>query len=262
LGLRLPQFSQAKASKKSGERAMLQFLTSAPADDSRSRSDAIQGDVHWALQPVRSLAPGKFLFQAGDRCGEIYRVERGSLCHYIRWRHGHHEIIEFVFPGAFIGFGHIAKHVSAAKAMLHTEISIVTPREFECALRTDGQLAARVAAAADREVDCLRFGAIQAARGKPTVRLAAYLAALSHMSAREGRDATLIPEEIPSGIVAEELHMSIDCLTSALRQLQDWGLVLVSAAGLHIIDIPVLERLADANSLPHSPRSRLEVSDI
>ncbi len=241
------------------ERTMLGYLSSGLDEGSRGSADA-QHDVHSAAQAVCCLAPGQILFQTGDPNGEIYRVERGSLCHYIRWPGGRHEIIEFVFPGRILGFGHVATHVSTAKATLRTEISILTPDEFECALRTDGQLAARVTAAADREFDYLRLRATEAVRNKPTERLASLLAALSRMNAQEGRDATLIPDEIPSGAIADRLVMSIDGLASALRQLEAWGLVAPSAAGLRIINIAALERLADGSSMPHASHSKLEVS--
>jgi CRP/FNR family transcriptional regulator, anaerobic regulatory protein len=228
--------------------------------DSCGGIDAARRDVHTPVQPVRCLAPGAILFRTGDPHGELYRVERGSLCHYICWHGGGYEIIEFVYPGGILGFGHIAAHVSTAKATVRTKISIVTPQEFECALRTDGQLAARVAAAADREFDYLRFRAMEAVSNKPTDQLASFLVALSRLSAQEGRDARLIPDEIPSGAVAERLAMSIDGLASALRKLEAWGLVAPSATGLRIVNLAALEKLADGSSLPHAPHSKLEVS--
>ncbi len=240
---------------------MLGVLGSTAHLDPYGGADTGQVDVHRPPQPVRCLAPGEILFQTGDPHGELYRVVRGSLCHYTRWRRGCHEIIEFVFPGAIVGFGHIATHVSTARAMLRTEIGIVTPDEFECALRSDGQLAARVAAAADREFDYLRYRAKGAVGNRPTQRLASLLAALSRINAREGCEAALIPDEIPSGAIAERLDMSIDGLGAALWQLEARGLVAPSTAGLRIIDIVGLERLADANSLPHSSHPKLEAPD-
>jgi CRP/FNR family transcriptional regulator, anaerobic regulatory protein len=240
---------------------MLEPLNSTMHVGSRGSDAATQRDVHRATQPVRCLAPRQILFQSGDPCGELYRVERGSLCHYTRSHGGRHEIIEFVFPGSIVGFGHIATHVSTANAMLRTEIRIVTPYEFECALRSDDELAARVAAAADREFDYLRVRAMEAVRNTSTAQLASFLVALSRMGTHEGRDATFIPDEIPTGAVAERLRMSIDGLGSALRQLEALGLVAPSAAGLRIVDIAALERLADASPLPPSTHPKLKAWD-
>jgi CRP/FNR family transcriptional regulator len=238
---------------------MLELLSS--ARDAYSRCCSVR-DAH-ETAPIRSIAPGEILFQMGDPHGDLYRVERGALCHYTRSHAGRHEIIEFVFPGGILGFGHIAVHVSTAKAMLYTEISIVPPQEFERALQTDGQLAARVAAAADREFDYLRFWAMELVRNKPMERrLASFLVALSHISAREGPGAELIPDEILSGAVADHINVSIDDLASAIRQLEARGLLALSNAGLRINDIAALERFADAGPLQQSSDIKLEASVI
>jgi CRP-like cAMP-binding protein len=233
-------------------------MSSATDVQARGHADRKQRDVP-RPQPVRCLAPGEILFGIGDPRGGLYRVERGALCHYTR-SHGRHEIIEFVFPGDVIGFGHIATHVSTAKAMLHTEISSVAPHEFECALRTDDQLAARVAMAADREFDSLRCRALEAVHNQPTARLASFLVALSRLSAREGRDSRLVPDEIPSEAIAEQLAMSREDLASALLQLEKRELVSPSPAGLHILDLADLERFANAGSLSEAFRAKREES--
>ena len=195
---------------------------------------------------ILSLTRNENLFRKGDARAQLYRVERGALCHYIRWDSGRHEIIEFAFPGDIIGFGHHSTHISTAQAMVETEVSLVTPHDFEDALEADGQLSARLAAASDREFEYFRTQAIKKGQGRPVRRVASFLTALSHMSAREGRDPTLITEEIPSGVVAEQLHMSADCLADAIRQLKCRGLVARCAVGLRIVDIGTLQKFADA----------------
>jgi CRP/FNR family transcriptional regulator, anaerobic regulatory protein len=196
--------------------------------------------------PTRLLATGDILFQVGDTRAQPYRVKRGALCHYIRWDDGRHEVIECAFPADIIGFGNLESHISAARAMVETEVSLVAEHDFQRALDTDGQLAGRVAAAADREFDYVRARAVKASEGRPAARVASFLAALSHLSAPEGRDPTLLPDEIASGVAAERLHMSVDCLSRALQELERRGLVAPSAAGLRITDIPALEKFADA----------------
>ena len=42
---------------------------------------------------VRRLARGETLFHSGAP-RRLYRVERGALCHYLRWDDGRHEVIE------------------------------------------------------------------------------------------------------------------------------------------------------------------------
>ena len=110
----------------------------------------------------------------------------------------------------------------------------------------DGHLAARLAAAADRDFDFLRARAVKSGDGKPVERLASFLTALSHLGADEGRDPTVVTDEIPSGIVAEHLDMTIDGLVQALRELERRGMVRSTADGLRIADLGALEDLARA----------------
>jgi len=197
-----------------------------------------------AAAPVRTLHAGEYLFQAGDTRAQLYRVERGALCHYTSGEAGRHEVIEFAFPGDVIGFGHLEAHISTARAMIETDVSIVSPMDFARALDANGPLAARYAGAADREFDYLRAKAVRNGEGKPVERLASFLAALSHLGAEEGRDPTLVTDELTSGFVAEQLDMTIDALARALCELERRGVVRASKDGLRIADVGALESLA------------------
>jgi CRP/FNR family transcriptional regulator len=197
--------------------------------------------------PSRWLARGEVLFYTGDKRGKLYRVESGALCHYLRWEDGRREIIEFAFRGDIVGFGHLQSHVSTAQAMVETAVSLVSADEFEDLLETDGQLAARYAAAGDREFDYLREVTVKSGEGKPVKRVASLLTALSHMSQVEGRDPTLVADEITSGDVALHLDMTLDGLVAALRELECRGMVATADnGGLRIADLPALEKLAAA----------------
>ena len=67
------------------------------------------------------------------------------------------------------------------------------------------------------------------------------------MSAGEGRDPSLITDELSSGAVAEHLGLSLDALADVLRDLEARGLVLSAREGLRITDLGALERFADAD---------------
>ena len=201
---------------------------------------------HARASCVRRLARGETLFHAGEARDRLYRVERGALCHYVRWDDHHHEVIEFAFPGDIIGFGHLTTHTSTAQAVAKTIVSTVSEAEFERLLETDGQLAARYAAAGDREFDFMRVRSIESGRGNPKKRVAAFLAALARLNADEGRNPGVITEEFSSGAVAGHLNMTVGDLAGVLRQLESHGLVASDSDGLRISNIDALEQYADA----------------
>ena len=169
---------------------MLIPSTSELVETSRSVSEVSRGNISRISRAaaVRSLARGECLFQKGDRHARLYRVEHGALCHYMHRGDGSHEIIEFVFKGDIVGFAHLEKHITTARALVLTEVSVVPSQVFADALKTDGCLAARVAAAADREFDYLRSRAIQSGEGQ-TCRAGcgSYRRARSHKRARRPR---------------------------------------------------------------------------
>ena len=156
-------------------------------------------------------------------------------------------MIEFAFPGDIIGFGHLDVHTSTAQAVAKTIVSPVSEQEFEQLVETDGQLAARFSAAADREFDYLRVRAMASAgKQRAAQRVASFLAALSRMEAAEGRDPSVITDELSSGAVADHLNMSVDALAGVLRELEAQGVVTPVRDGLRIADLEALERFADA----------------
>lgn len=222
------------------------MLAATPSEPCGSRAREDRARVG-GPRPVRSLARSEILFHTGDKRRKLYRVESGALCHYLRWEDGRREIVEFAFPGDIVGFGHLQSHVSTAQAMVETTVSLVSQKEFDALLETDGQLAARFAAAGDREFEYLRGVTVKADPGKPIERVASFLSALSHMSEVEGRDPNLVTDEITSGEVAEHLDLTMDMLVGALRELERRGMVTAAGNGrLQICDLPALEKLAAA----------------
>ncbi len=194
---------------------------------------------------LQTVATGEILFQPGNT-RTLYRIERGTVCHYILWADGRHEVIEFAFPGDIVGLGHLAHHVSTAQAMVDTVVSLVPEDTFSAALESDDRLSFRLASAVEREFDYLRDKTLAGEPAPAAARLANLLLALSSMNGPEGRDPDLICDEITAGFVARQLDMSIDKLGAALLYLKREGAVRDTPAGLRIVDPLTLQRLADA----------------
>lgn len=194
---------------------------------------------------LQTVATGEILFQAGER-RTLYRIERGALCHYMLWSDGRHEVIEFAFPGDIVGLGHLSQHVSTAQAMVDTVVSLVSEADFEAATASDDRLSFRLASAVEREFDYLRDKALTANHVPAAARVANFLLALSAMNAPEGRDPTVISDEITAGFVADKLDMSIESLGTALLHLKKEGAVRETPSGLRIVDPLTLQRLAEA----------------
>jgi CRP/FNR family transcriptional regulator len=130
--------------------------------------------------------------------------------------------------------------------MVDTVVSLVSEEEFASALETDDRLSFRLAAAVEREFDHLRDRALSAEEQPAAARVANFLLAISSLNGPEGRDRTLISDDITAGFVAEKLDLSIEKLGAALLSLKKQGAVKETPAGLRILNTETLQKLADA----------------
>jgi CRP/FNR family transcriptional regulator len=194
---------------------------------------------------VQSVSIGSRLFQPGDR-RHAYRIERGTVVHFNRRPDGSLEVIEFAFPGDVIGLGYLPEHSSSAVAMVDTVVSTMSTETLDQRLAVDDRLSFRLASAGERDFDYLRAKTLAAPILEPVQQLANYLLAITSIDHREGREATLITDEVSSGYVADQLSMSIDTLSMALLSLRRSGIVEVSGKRLSIVDVDKLEAIAEA----------------
>jgi CRP/FNR family transcriptional regulator, anaerobic regulatory protein len=198
---------------------------------------------NFSIQYPQHLATGAILFEPGEQ-RRLYRVESGAICHYMRPADGEHEIIEFAFAGDIVGLGHSPTHVSTAKAMVESNVSVITDADLDRALQNDSKLFFKLADAGEREFDYFRNRSLEGDLLPPLERVANYLLAISSIESSEGREATIIADDFSSDFVADQLQISVDTLTTVLLSLQRSGFVDVSDIGLRILDVPGLEKLA------------------
>lgn len=199
-----------------------------------------------STSPVRRLARGEALFEAGDVRRALYRVEQGALCHYMTWPDGSYEVIEFAFPGDIIGLGNLDTYISTTKAMVEATVSILPADSLEAELRRDHVLEGRLSAMADREFDYLKARALTKSAQPVAARVAAVLAALAHMSSTSGTPAAEIEGRALDHVTEHSLGLAPELLRKALRELQGRGLIRLGDQNVALLDLPGLEKLADA----------------
>ncbi len=108
--------------------------------------------------------------------------------------------------------------------------------------------------ALDHEFALRRDRFVAAGRGKPVIRLAAFLIALSHRNRAEGRDPALIDDKLECTVIADYLGLSVDLLALSLMQLKLRGLVEAAPdRAIRLTDLQALEGVADGVSeAPHA----------
>ncbi len=196
--------------------------------------------------PQRTLVAGEFLFREGDARDFIYRVERGAICLFKERTNGAREVLEFAFPGDFVGLGYLDNHISGAQATVDSRVDCVPRSALDPVLERSPDVKSRLSAAIDREVAFLKEAQVRAQHPKAIERIAALFVTLARCNSYEGRDPAVIADSLNCGVVAGYLDMSLDQLAEVLKELETRGLIAPSEKGLQLKNIDALERLADA----------------
>lgn len=198
---------------------------------------------------VATLTPREVLFHSGERKLAAYRVESGVVCVYDpRNAAG---VVEFLFPGDYIGLGFLDTHALSARALLVAKVRRIPLGAIDEIVAASTAARARRSQEDERDFAVRREQLVGESRAKPVERLASVLVNLSCSNAYECRDPTLITDRMDSEMWSDMLGLDIAELTGLLLELQRRGLVEPALpAGLRIKDIDALEALADGPPRP------------
>jgi CRP/FNR family transcriptional regulator, anaerobic regulatory protein len=197
----------------------------------------------------RSLAAKEVLFRAGDVRTSFYRVETGAIClHEPRW-HDQPSIIDFAFPGDFVGLGFLETQSCSASAVCECQVSCLPWAQLTSAIAGNASAIQKLQIAIEREFELRRTNVVAHGRQFPLERVAAFLVALSHNNASEGRDPNVIGDTMECGIAADYLGLSVDDLEDLLIELRERGLIGPSSPnGIRVLDNKGLEDLASGRA--------------
>ena len=165
-------------------------------------------DSEISSSTTRVLAPNEFLFRTGDAKTCLYRVNSGAVCLYEQNR-AEHPVVDFAFPGDFVGLGFLGTHACCARAVTKTEVTCLPLEALASAIANNPKAQAKLNDAIEREFEFRRTALVEAGRSAPLERLAAFLVSLSRTNAHEGRDPTIIGESCPSVFAAGYLGLSV-----------------------------------------------------
>jgi CRP/FNR family transcriptional regulator len=194
----------------------------------------------------QAIAANALLFRAGDPRTHLYRVESGAICLYETRRADRQAVIEFLFPGDYVGLGFLDKHHLSARAMLDSTVTYLPIDALAEVARTDPRAQAKLAQSVEREFEARRDELCGAAvQRHPIERVAALLVTSARTNVQQGRPAELIKDSWKCGVIADLLQLTLDDLTAILIDLQRRGLIAAAGEDLLLVDIPALDAMAD-----------------
>jgi CRP/FNR family transcriptional regulator len=196
-------------------------------------------------QPYTHLVvrQGETLYRAGDRFSVIYAIRSGFFQNTVDLKEGRHQIVGFRMPGDVMGLEGISAstYMSNAIALEDAEVCAFPLTRIEELSRDMRDLAHRLHQVMSREI--ARDQRVMTLLGSEDaeVRVAAFLADLSHRFAARGHTALEFDLPMSREQIASYLGLTIETVSRRLTKLQADGLIAVKQRRIRILDLARLE---------------------
>jgi CRP-like cAMP-binding protein len=174
---------------------------------------------------LRTVDARDHVFLEGDRASHVYKVEVGHVCIYRMVHDGRRQVIDFAYPGDFIGLGALGTHAASAQATSKTRIRCVPVAALHDVVRSDQRLALALYEAMSRELMQARELLFTVSQRTAAERLAGFLLALSRRNERRGDNSDEIVLPMTRADIADFLGLTIETVSRSFTKFRNDGLI-------------------------------------
>lgn len=199
---------------------------------------------------IRRFSPKEHIFCEGDDRTHIYRIEEGVVMIYRMLPDGRRQVVEFAYPGDFIGLGADGPHRFNAETSSKVTVACFTAATLGEAAHHNPELALSLYHAVSLELSAARDLLIAIGQRSAIERLSSFLLMLYRRSARLQSDRSDTTIELPMrrADIADLLGLTIETVSRTLTKLRTMRIIKIGrAAEISITDIHHLEKLAVGN---------------
>ena len=147
------------------------------------RPIGVEGIVNTTL---RRLEPREHVCREGETKHYVYQVEHGAVCLYRSMPDGHRQIMDFAYPGDFVGLGTSERHMLSGQAIGHARLRCIPVSAIRQLAARDPEFCFRLYEALSAELSAARDLLATVGTRSATERLASFLVALARRNERGG----------------------------------------------------------------------------
>lgn len=174
---------------------------------------------------IRTLEAKEHLFREGDAATHVYRVEIGNVCVYRMLADGRRQVVDFAYPGDFIGLGALGEHAAGAQATIRTSVRCLPISALREIVRRDPRVGLKLYEAVSFELLAARELLFTVSQRTATERLAGFLLALSERNRRRGDDPTEIVLPMTRADIADFLGLTIETVSRTFTKFRTAGFI-------------------------------------
>jgi CRP-like cAMP-binding protein len=173
----------------------------------------------------RTVDAREHVFREGDRASHIYKIEAGHVCIYRMVHDGRRQVINFAYPGDFIGLGALRTHAADAQATVKTRIRCVPVAVLHALVGGDQRLGLELYETMSRELLQARELLFTVSQRTAAERLAGFLLALARRGERQGDHSGEIVLPMTRIDIADFLGLTIETVSRTFTKFRNDGLI-------------------------------------
>ena len=165
------------------------------------------------------------LFCEGDDATHIFQVEAGHDCIYRLLADGPRQIVDFAFPGDFIGLGDMGQHTSNAQATERTRVCCLPTSALRAIVQDNPKLGLELYESMSSELSETRELLVSVCQRSAQERVAGFLLALSRRNARRAENASCIVLPMTRTDIADYIGLTIETVSRTFSKMRKVGLI-------------------------------------
>jgi CRP/FNR family transcriptional regulator len=174
---------------------------------------------------IRTIEAKEHIFREGDGATHLYLVEVGHVCIYHMLSDGRRQVVDFAYPGDYIGLGAMGEHATSAQATTRTSVRCIPLASLHDLIRRDARVGAKLCQALSLELLAARELLFTISQRTAPERLARFLLALSRRNERRGMAPNEIVLPMTRTDIADLLGLTIETVSRTFSKFRADGLI-------------------------------------
>ena len=192
---------------------------------------------------IRRFQSKEHVFCEGDARTHVFQIEDGVVTIYQMLNDGRRQIVDFAYPGDFIGLGTTSEHLFSAEATSETRVRCFSASALEDTARNDPSLALQLYKAVSLELSAARALLVAIGQRSAIERVATFLLMLHGRTLRDNSRDGVVHLPMRRADIGDFLGLTIETVSRTITKLRLMRVIEVShGTEIRITD---LERLAD-----------------
>lgn len=200
---------------------------------------------------VRRFLSKEHVFCEGDPRAHVFQVEEGVVTIYRMLADGRRQIIDFAYPGEFVGLGTTPEHFFSAEATSATRVRCFSSSALEEAAASDPNLALQLYKAVSLELSSARALLVAIGQRSALERVATFLLMLSRRSSQVNGSLNIgscqvVHLAMRRADIGDFLGLTIETVSRTITKLRAMRIIEVThGTEICILDADRLEGLSE-----------------